>query len=358
MLRIFTDLNHYNPNERGYLTDILRPFVPKNRFAEFGIDDDIIKLVETIEESDICLLPMDWHFYIKTNQTNIAEKFIRKAQNENKKIIVSVRGDYYTSLPNYDNIIDMYYSAYQSKSHDKTFPLPVIIRDPLSLLELDTINLRVFNKLPSIGFCGQSDPNLIISSIKMAILAWKNIKYYSNLSKYYPGPLIPPTYMRKKVLDILDNRDRVQTKFIRRDRYQGGKSKNEVSLKRLRKEFYQNIKNTDYTLCIRGGGNFSARFYETLALGRIPIFINTDCILPFNSEIDWKKHLVWIEYDEIFDIETKINNFHHSFTEQSFQQLQKENRILWEKYFKFSGFFRQFAFYIKKELNIKSISVC
>ena len=67
----------------------------------------MIKLVETIEESDICLLPMDWHFYIKTNQTNIAEKFIRKAQNENKKIIVSVRGDYYASLPNYDNIIDM-----------------------------------------------------------------------------------------------------------------------------------------------------------------------------------------------------------------------------------------------------------
>ena len=96
-------------------------------------------------------------------------------------------------------------------------------------------------------------------------------------------------------------------------------------LKKLRKEFYRNIENTDYTLCVRGGGNFSARLYETLALGRIPIFINTDCTLPFNNEIDWKKHLVWVEYDEINDIETTIHQFHHSLTVQSFQQLEKEN---------------------------------
>ena len=163
--------------------------------------------------------------------------------------------------------------------------------------------------------------------------------------------MIPPTYLRKKILDILDKTDEFHTKFIRRNQYQGGESNKKNALQRIRKEFYQNIDNTDYTLCIRGTGNFSARFYETLALGRIPVFINTDCILPFNNEIDWKKHLVWVEYDDIENIKTKITQFHHSLTEESFKHLQNENRRLWENYFTFSGYFYQFAISIKKELN-------
>ena len=179
----------------------------------------------------------------------------------------------------------------------------------------------------------------------------QNIKYYLHLSKFYPGPITPPTYLRKKILNIIDKMDNVQTKFIRRNRYQGGEPKERDSVEQLRKEFYQNIENTNYTLCIRGAGNFSARFYETLALGRIPIFLNTDCILPFNSQIDWKKHLVFVDYKEIYDIQSKIRHFHHSLTKESLIKLQKENRMLWEKYFSFSGFFRELVGYLQQELK-------
>ena len=68
LLRIYTELSHYNPKQRIYLADILRPFLPNNRFNEFGIDDDIIKLVENIEDSDICLLPMAWNYYLNNNK--------------------------------------------------------------------------------------------------------------------------------------------------------------------------------------------------------------------------------------------------------------------------------------------------
>ena len=288
MIKIFTEISHYDSSKRGFLNDILRPFLPTERLEEFGIDNGMIKLVDHIEDSDICLLPMAWNYYLNTNQINKAKELIKKAQTGSKKIIISVMGDYFISLPNLDHIIGMYCSTYLSKSTDKTFPLPVIIQDPFSFLELGAINLREFNKEPSVGFCGQSDPTIIISSIKMAKLAWQNIRFNLHLSQYYPGPIIPPTYLRKKLLDIMDKTDKVHTEFIRRDRYQAGESKKGNSFQRVRKEFYKNIDSTDYTLCIRGTGNFSARFYETLALGRIPIFINTDCMLPFNDMIDWK----------------------------------------------------------------------
>ena len=351
MLRVFTDLNHYNSDNRVYLADILRPFLPSNRFIEFGIDEDLIKLVDHIEDSDICLLPMAWNYYLNTNQINKAKELIKKAQTGSKKILVSVMGDYFISLPNFDHIIGMYCSTYLSKSTDKTFPLPVIIQDPFSFLEIGAINLREFNEEPSVGFCGQSDPSIIISSIKMAKLAWQNIKFNLHLSQYYPGPIIPPTYLRKKLLDIMDKTDKVDTEFIRRDRYQAGESKKGNSFQQVRKEFYKNIENTDYTLCIRGTGNFSARIYETLALGRIPIFINTDCMLPFNDVIDWKKHVIWIEQREISEIATKIRNFHNGLTQDSFISLQIKNRKLWEEYFSFPGFIKNLTSHLIKRID-------
>ena len=109
----------------------------------------------------------------------------------------------------------------------------------------------------------------------------------------------------------------------------------EGSYENLRLVFFNNIQDTDYTVCIRGGGNFSARFYETLAVGRIPIFINTDCMLPFSNEINWDKHVIWIEKNEITDIEKKVIEFHSSLTPKRFQKLQISNRKLWENYFYF-----------------------
>ena len=63
--------------------------------------------------------------------------------------------------------------------------------------------------------------------------------------------------------------------------------------------FFQNISDTDYTICIRGTGNFSQRLYEVLAFGRIPIFIDTDSILPYDEIINWRDYCVWVKPDEL-----------------------------------------------------------
>lgn len=45
------------------------------------------------------------------------------------------------------------------------------------------------------------------------------------------------------------------------------------------------IQNADFILSVKGDGSFFCRFYEALSLGRIPFFIDTDCILPFENMI-------------------------------------------------------------------------
>jgi len=352
LIKIFTEISHYDSSKRNFLSDILRPFLPIERLKEFGIENGIIKLVKNIEDSDLCLLPLSWNYYLKTNTTFLAKKMIKKAQENGRKILIGVNGDYFIRIPNSEHIIGTYTSIYKSLNKSNYIPLPVIIRDPLQYINKDKIDIRKLNKIPSIGFCGQIDSNSMVSLLKLFKRVWQNILFYSQLSYSYTGPIIPPTFIRRKVLNIIEEKsDKIYSVFIRRSKYQGGMSKGDDSFESIRKEFYQNINYTDYTLCIRGTGNFSTRFYETLALGKIPIFINTDCILPFSDIINWKEHLVWIEYDEISQVGTKILEFHKSLTEKSFNQLQISNRRLWEEYFSFSGYFKQLISHIGKELN-------
>lgn len=79
-------------------------------------------------------------------------------------------------------------------------------------------------------------------------------------------------------------------------------------------EFYENLRDSDYVVCVRGAGNFSVRFYETLAMGRIPVFINMDCALSFDNQFDWKKHIVQVEYKDRKKVAQKVKEFHNALT--------------------------------------------
>src|SRR5690606_37188550 len=100
---------------------------------------------------------------------------------------------------------------------------------------------------------------------------------------------------------------------------------------------------------MRGGGNFSVRFYEALAMGRIPVFINTDSSLPFDDRIDWKKHVVWVDRKDWKRAGEKVADFHSRLSNEEFEILQVENRKLWEEKLGYGGFFKNFNSLISDE---------
>ena len=98
-----------------------------------------------------------------------------------------------------------------------------------------------------------------------------------------------------------------------------------------------------YILCVRGAGNYSARFYEALALGRIPVLVNTDCILPLKDKINWNEHCVWVDDYELDDIINKIEVFHRKLSDADFKHLQIRNRQLWMDKITFQGFYKSYS---------------
>ena len=74
-------------------------------------------------------------------------------------------------------------------------------------------------------------------------------------------------------------------------------------------------------MCQRGG-NFSYRFYETLSCGRIPVFVDTDCVLPADDLVDWQKICVWVDESELDEISDRVAGFHSALSPSDFTEMQ------------------------------------
>jgi hypothetical protein len=152
-----------------------------------------------------------------------------------------------------------------------------------------------------------------------------------------PAPF-ETTAFRNNILNIIRAGQLVETNFVIREKYRAGIERAHPQHP-SRLEFVQNIIDSDYTVCMRGGGNFSVRFYETLCMGRIPVFIDTDCLLPFDDVLNYRDYCVWVKDDEIPFVTEKIADFHGSLSPSRFIELQQECRMLWQKYFELNSFY-------------------
>jgi hypothetical protein len=150
--------------------------------------------------------------------------------------------------------------------------------------------------------------------------------------------------IRLASLVALEQNTNIRTNFIKKNAFWGGwlnSGRKPQDGKRLRDEFVRNIAESDYIVCARGGGNFSYRIYETLMSGRLPILIDTDCILPYDFIVCWEKEFPIVREDEVNSLGKRIMDFHNSIKD-SFEEHQNRMRSLWEEWISPTGFFTNF----------------
>ena len=111
-----------------------------------------------------------------------------------------------------------------------------------------------------------------------------------------------------------------------------------MNFSEARKEFNENVRRNLFTFCFRGAGNFSYRFYETLMMGRIPLFVDTDCVFPFEDSYDLKEHCFYIREEDFF--ENFDSQFHEYIKTDYLAQIEIKNRQLWEDKFSPIGFIK------------------
>lgn len=287
---------------------------------------EFFDLVASIEECDIAILPFEYSF--EQSAMELTNKIAESTFVKNKKLVVFYNTDhiYPINIPN-SIIFRTSFLKYKQKENEFAFSCWTLDFVKNYAKSFSTLSKK---EKPEISYCGyvdflESEEINLIQRIKEIFK--KTIAY-----SYEEG-----TKIRGKAVRLLQNDNRIIKKFIIR---KGFWAPDVADKKKARVEYAQNMLNSPYGLVVRGAGNFSYRLNEVMGCGRIPVFINTDCVLPFDTILDWKKFGVWIEEKEIKKIGDKIINFHNSISENEFIKLQIQNRKIYEEYLCPVGFFK------------------
>lgn len=332
MLKLYTDTQFLNETHRRTVFPLLFDlhFKPDPRLLQD------YQLVDTVAACDVIVFPIDYAQFLKHN---IAFKTLLKASKEYRKPLwIYTAGDF--GFTNYiKNSYTFRLGGFESKLSESNVIIPSFINDPYVTQIPDGFSALEKTTKPTIGFVGHaaSGPPKYIKEVLGHLKT--SVKRKLNMVRADGQTFYPSSIKRAGYLSMLLKDNRLDTHFILRDKYRAGTTSIAGKQKSI-DEFHENIFNNAYTFCSRGVGNFSVRFYETLAMGRIPILLNTDCRLPLDSEIDWKNHCIIIENAEVNKMTDKIIAFHERLSSEDFQTLQLNNRKLWETVLTRQGYFR------------------
>lgn len=311
-----------------------------DRYTQVGTE--IFAVAESFDEADVAVLPTDWKRYVRSGTEQLALDFIEQAARHGKRTVVFFFSDLDTPIP-IDNSILFRTSMLRSQRHPNEHSLPAWSVDYVTKVLGGELPIRPKRARPTIGFCGNAVPRPISAPTRIKRTLSRLFSYVGLDS---PGMFLAPEHyleLRRRVLNAVRNHSGLEPNFLIRNSYFGGALRNKVwdsaVLETVRSDFLNNLTGSDYALCVRGSGNFSFRLFEALSCGRIPILVDTDCVLPYDDQIGWRELLVWVDVMDVEKLGDIITDFHQTLSNKQFLDLQRECREVWEKWLSPEGFF-------------------
>lgn len=301
-------------------------------------------LVEQPAEADVFVLSIPWKLTRSDPAARaFAEEEIQTAGRHGRKILIFFDSDHDDPIPWPEHAIVFRFSIYSDSRRKNEFSIPTFSQDFLAKNFGGVLQLRPKAAVPSVGFCGYAPPVGCRLSKNTAREIGRYVAYRAGLFKNRRQLIAHAP--RVQAIWALRRTSGVEARFIVRDQFafnrwgvlQPGGTPETAA--RQRAEFIENLNTTDYALCARGLANCSIRFYEAISLGRIPLFVNTQCVLPYDWIVDWKKACCWIEEKDLIRIGARLREEHAQLTAEEFAAKQQLARALFEKWISPEGFF-------------------
>lgn len=326
-------IDFFNLNKKS-LFILTRPFLNNegwgNAAAEkqrFEVSERFV-YVDSVEKAAVFFIPKPINSYSKDE----LKKINSICMTNNIKAYGYISGDLGADFGFFEYITFFRMGGFKSQLPSNNKGFPVSLSDHFErIYKKTTIDVREKQNLPVVGFCGHATLAYPKSIKETVVFAKENLKRFFKqpFGKNYE-PLFSSAFERAQLLHAFEASTAVKTNFIYRESYRAGAHSEQERITTTL-EYFDNIATSDYVLCVRGAGNFSVRLYETLMMGRIPIFVNTDCLLPFEDKIQWKDHVVWVEWKNRNDIANIVANFHGKLSDDAFKMMQHGNRKLWKE---------------------------
>ncbi len=257
--------------------------------------------------------------------------FVRRAERHGLRTIVFSASDVEPVMAASSVVLVQPGPTRGAQPHATSVTLPYFFTD-----RAGPIRPRHEGSRPRVVFCGQAANRRGISTVnavvRAALIARNRIH-----PTVVPPPLGGHLRLRAAALQRLAEHPGVEHRFVIRDRYRAGAA-TQADVDRTQDEFDANLNDGDYALCVRGVGNFSARLYEALSFGRIPVLVDTGGVLPFEDRIDWRQICVWVDPSALDQIGDLVVAAHDEGDAQGLRSPEALRRI-WLDHLTEQGFF-------------------
>lgn len=281
------------------------------------IKSNLFNEVHSLNQSDVVLIPTDSYHFGKYPEYISYIKDLAKL----KLVLYSNRGDFPTNL-RLQNTLELRVALNPGESQFNKIVVPYNVEP------LDALPFRKLQKEPNISFLGYVpvvSPQRICNAFRQSPV----------------HPLAGNGAAVRHLVSLKASQSNLNIKFEKRNQYGIAKSQSSQQDSN-RREYLKYMASSDFVLCPRGDANQSARFYETLSAGRIPLVPNSDITYP--APMQRAQYNVIINLPLIFGSYSKpICEYWQGISSQNdYDRLQRSIRDLFSKELEFNAFFHKF----------------
>lgn len=351
----------YRESKISMHTELMFPFwgitaketMPYVRAAmlQYQYSKDDFMLVGKIEDADFVLIPYQYERLKLVNPVRL-QAIVAEAKEAGKPLLIWGASDIEHPI-DIPNSVILRVSQYQYSKRPNEITIPFSAEDLLESYAGGELLIRKKTKIPSVGFTGWAEMSLK-----------KRIKTYA---KEFPitlatlfdekrGAEHKGVLFRARALRALTKHMGIEAHFKTRATYSGHIKTIEGTVEDNRREFVENILNSDYALCVKGDANSSVRFYEALSLGRIPLFLDTACVLPLEDIIDYRDFCVFVDWRDADRIGDVLADFHAKISIEQFEGMQRKARSVYREYLRIDAFSHMLAIELRSTLSTLEIT--
>lgn len=314
--------------------------VPGNMTYKTGLPDNFfereVTRVSDARDAAAIVLPNNFHRALVPAEVAYLKRAADLGERFGKPVCVFALTDTSDRIVFDPRVHALRFSLYRHTKQRNDISIPNQIED----LGAGGITLRTKSSRPTVSFCGLATPPAGMG----------RVKYYIKNAWFEFRALAAPAlrarkagvYWRRAALGACAASPCISTNFIVRKSFSGNLKTIELDPEAARRAFIESIEETDFVLAPKGDGNFSNRFLEALSLGRIPVLIDTDVILPLEEEIDYAKIVVRVPMNEVAKTPLYIRTFYDALSELEWQERQQLARDTFTTYLRQDAFLRHF----------------
>lgn len=351
---------YVNPawNHKGMHTPLLNPWwgnpltksslFTKQMFDTYSFDTELYTITDDIREADMVLAPYPHGWFLRHDPA-LLDECVKTAQKEGLPLLIDGTGDVEYPI-NVENAFVLRHGGYRFMSKHGRIQIPFFVDDLLERCRGGQIDIRKKREgKPTVGFAGWA--KLTPVQYIRTVIKELPVRLHGIFDARYRA-CAKGVLWRKKAIRALQRSPLVAFHCRTRTTFSGSSKTAEGDMKALQGQMVDTILQSDYALDVRGDANNSARLFEILSLGRIPVIVDTERNFPFSDKIDYSSFALIVDFRDINRLPERIAEFHKNISPERFEQMQKNAREAYVRYFRIDALMRPLV----EELRVRVIS--